>query len=89
MAQLGDAARYYRYDPAEAKRLLAEVGYPNGFPATIDFTTYGSGTLVDSVQLILKDLKDVGIEARLNQRNTARTPRPRCTASTNRWPMAR
>ena len=68
VVQLGDAARYYRYDPAEAKRLLAEAGYPNGFPATIDFTTYGSGTLVDSVQLILKDLKDVGIEARLNQK---------------------
>ena len=68
VAQLGDAARYYHYDPAEAKKLLAEAGYPSGFPATIDFTTYGSGTLVDSVQLILKDLKDVGIEARLNQK---------------------
>ena len=68
ISQLGDAARYYRYDPGEAKRLLAEAGYANGFPATVDFTTYGSNTLVDSAQLILKDLKDVGIDAKLNQK---------------------
>jgi peptide/nickel transport system substrate-binding protein len=68
VVQLGDAARYYRYDPAEAKRLLAEAGYPSGFPATVDFTTYGSTVLVDAVQLILKDLKDVGIDAKLNQK---------------------
>lgn len=28
--QLGEGARYYRHDPAEAKRLLAEVGYAQG-----------------------------------------------------------
>src|SRR5262249_60698203 len=65
-AQLGEGERYLRYDPAEAKKLLAEAGYPRGFPATIDFATYGSTVLVDTVQLVIKYLKDVGIDAKLN-----------------------
>ena len=64
--QLGEGERYLRYDPAEAKKLLAEAGHPRGFPATIDFATYGSTVLVDSVQLVIKYLKDVGIDAKLN-----------------------
>ena len=66
--QLGEGARYYRHDPAEAKRLLAEAGFPGGFQATMDFTTFGSTVLVDAMQLILKDLKDVGIDVKLNQK---------------------
>jgi len=68
VSQLGEAARYFRHDPVEARRLLAEAGHPGGFPATVDFTTYGSTVLVDAAQLILKDLKDVGIDAKLNQK---------------------
>jgi peptide/nickel transport system substrate-binding protein len=66
--QLGEGARYYKRDPAEAKRLLAAAGYPNGFPGSVCFTTYGSTVLVDSMQLILKHLKDVGIDAKLDQK---------------------
>src|SRR5499427_3948114 len=40
--QLGEGAKYFRHDPAEAKRLLAAAGFPNGFPASLCFTTYGS-----------------------------------------------
>jgi peptide/nickel transport system substrate-binding protein len=68
VAQLGEGAKYYKYDPAEAKRLLAAAGYPSGFQAQLCFTTYGSTILVDSMQLILKYLKDVGIDARLDQK---------------------
>jgi len=64
--QLGDGARYFKHDPVEARRLLAAAGYPNGFPASVCFATYGSTTLVDLAQLILKDLKNVGIDARLD-----------------------
>jgi peptide/nickel transport system substrate-binding protein len=66
LAQLGEGGRYLRYDPGAARKLLAESGYPRGFSATVDFTTYGSTLLVDAVQLVLKYLKDVGIDAKLN-----------------------
>ncbi len=66
--QLGEGAKYYKHDPKEAKRLLSQAGYPNGFPASICFTTYGSTILVDAAQLILKNLKDVGIDSKLDQK---------------------
>ena len=65
--QLGEGAQYYKYDPARAKKLLAEAGYPNGFQATVSFATYGSTVMVDALQLLLKYLKDVGIDAKANQ----------------------
>ena len=64
--QLGDGAKYYRHDKAEAKRLLGAAGYPNGFPASVCFTTYGSNVVVDTAQLIIRQLKEVGIEAKLD-----------------------
>jgi peptide/nickel transport system substrate-binding protein len=66
--QLGEGAKYFKYDPKEAKRLLAAAGYPNGFPGSLCFTTYGSTILVDAMQLIVKYLKDVGIDARIDQK---------------------
>jgi peptide/nickel transport system substrate-binding protein len=66
MSQIGEGGKYYKHDPAEAKRLLAAAGYGQGFPAQMCFTTYGSSLLTDMVQLVLKQLKDVGIEARLD-----------------------
>jgi peptide/nickel transport system substrate-binding protein len=68
ISQLGEGAKYFKYDPAEAKRLLAAAGYPNGFPGTVCFTTYGSTVLVDSMQMLLKNLKDVGIDGKLEQK---------------------
>jgi peptide/nickel transport system substrate-binding protein len=68
VSQLGEGARYFKHDPKEARRLLAEAGYPNGFPASMCFTTYGSTFAVDSAQLVLKYLKDVGIDAKLDQK---------------------
>ena len=63
--QLGEGAKYYRYDPREAQRLLAEAGYPNGFKTQLTATP-GYGTdLIDAAQLVLGQLKDVGIVAEL------------------------
>lgn len=63
--QLGEGARYYQYDPKEAKRLLAEAGFAKGLKTQIN-TTGGYGPdLPDAVQLVQRNLKDVGIEAEL------------------------
>ena len=63
VAQLGEGARYFRHDVAEARRLLASAGYANGFPAALCFATYGSHDLTDAAQLLVKRLKDVGVDA--------------------------
>ena len=68
ISQMGENAKYFRHDPAEARRLLAAAGYPSGFPASLCFTTYGSTLLSDNAQLILRDLKTVGITTKLDQR---------------------
>jgi peptide/nickel transport system substrate-binding protein len=66
--QLGDGAAAYKHDPAGSRRLLGEAGYPRGFQTVVDFHSFGDTTLVDGVQLAIKYLKDVGIDARLNQK---------------------
>src|SRR5262245_27792610 len=64
--ELGEGARYYRHDPAEARKLLAEAGYPGGFASVMDFNNYGSSFMDDAIALILRQLRTVGVEARLN-----------------------
>jgi peptide/nickel transport system substrate-binding protein len=63
--QLGAGAKYYQYNPPEARRLLAEAGYPKGLKTTLT-TTGGYGRdLIDVVQMVQRYFKDVGIEVEL------------------------
>jgi len=66
--QLGEGAAFYKYDAAQARRLLTEAGHPRGFQTVVDFHSFGDTGLVDGVQLAIKYLKDMGIDARLNQK---------------------
>jgi len=63
--QLGAGARYYQYDPKEAKRLLAEAGFPKGFKTPLTVTPGFGRDLIDAVQLVQRFLKEVGIETEL------------------------
>jgi len=56
----GDAAVKYKYDPAKAKALLAEAGFPNGFD--IDLVSYMLPSWEAAVQ---NYLQAVGIKANL------------------------
>jgi ABC-type transport system substrate-binding protein len=62
-------ATFYTYDPAKAKQLLAEAGFPNGFKVT--FVSHNVDPLPKLAQAIQADLKDVGIEAEIKQLDRA------------------
>jgi peptide/nickel transport system substrate-binding protein len=63
--QLGEGAKYYRYDPQEARRLLAEAGVSKGWKTQLTVTIGSGPDLIDAAQLVQRYLKDVGIEAEL------------------------
>jgi peptide/nickel transport system substrate-binding protein len=57
--------RFWRYDPAEARRWLAQAGQPDGFATTIlATTTYGMHQSV--AEIVQQHLRAVGIRAELN-----------------------
>jgi peptide/nickel transport system substrate-binding protein len=58
----GEIAVLYDYNPAKAKQLLAEAGFPNGFD--VELTSYVLPQWGSAVQ---NYLQAVGIRARLNQ----------------------
>jgi len=49
------------YDPAKARELLKEAGYPNGFESTL-WSAYNDGTSVKVVQFLQQQLAQVGIK---------------------------
>jgi peptide/nickel transport system substrate-binding protein len=60
-----DGRKLYEQDPADAKRLLAAAGYPNGFKVPLE-TSGGFGLdFMDAVQIVQRNWKAIGIESDL------------------------
>src|SRR5437870_8397691 len=63
-AQLGP---WWQYKPAEAKKLLAEAGHPNGFESTLFYYEYFPA-MTSQVQLVQQDLKrNLNIEIKITK----------------------
>jgi peptide/nickel transport system substrate-binding protein len=70
-ADQGESAKNFKYDPAAAKQLLAAAGHPDGLQVKM-LSTPGYGTVwVQSVELVLADLKAGGVDASLEMHEYA------------------
>ncbi|TCP46807.1 peptide/nickel transport system substrate-binding protein [Tamaricihabitans halophyticus] len=63
--------RLQPYDPRQARALLAEAGYPNGFSAEMIVTDGYGETVVREAQWVQQDLAKVGINVELDVQDYA------------------
>jgi peptide/nickel transport system substrate-binding protein len=60
--ELGEGAKWLEYNPALAKKLLAEAGFPNGFKAKCTHWPGYGPEYVEDLELLTFFLKQVGVE---------------------------
>jgi peptide/nickel transport system substrate-binding protein len=60
----GPNAKYYQHDLAEAKKLLAAAGFPNGFDVTIRYPNSAQYTLEKQSQPIFGFLQELGLKVK-------------------------
>jgi peptide/nickel transport system substrate-binding protein len=63
--RLGPASRYYKRDLAEARRLLADAGYPNGFKFSLKSTQQLGPIHAQWLEMVKANLAEVGVEVNL------------------------
>ena len=63
-----EGRKLYEYDPREARRLLAEAGFPNGYKTTMETTAGYGPDYMDGVEVTLAGWKKGGIEAELKMK---------------------
>jgi peptide/nickel transport system substrate-binding protein len=61
----------YTFDQAKAKQLLADAGYPNGFEATIQYSTTCCAQIDQIVQAMISDWAKVGVKVTPNPKEQA------------------
>ena len=70
-ADQGPTAKYFKYDPAGARQLLAAAGYPDGLQVTLLSTPGYGDVFVQGVELVQQDLKSGGIDATIKMQEYA------------------
>ncbi|WP_199434640.1 ABC transporter substrate-binding protein [Qaidamihabitans albus] len=66
-----EVERLQPYDPEQARRLLAEAGYPDGFRTEMILTNGYGETVVREAQWVQQDLAKVGIDVSLDVQDYA------------------
>jgi peptide/nickel transport system substrate-binding protein len=66
----GENAKYFQFNIAEAKKLLAAAGYPNGFSATSNYPVQGF-SLASTAEPTDGMLRELGIKISVNNPNYA------------------
>jgi peptide/nickel transport system substrate-binding protein len=59
--QLGDASKYWQYNVAEAKKLLTEAGFADGFEALLMYTPFYGQPYQNSAERAIADFAAIGV----------------------------